>query len=450
MPRATIGAATPCSTCAATTSCRDSCRRRAQSGGVDPAPKARRRLGTDVLARGGRADERLGEVGRLHDDVRRRVGDFARRAAHDPRQPDDDVVPVADQKIVGRLRLASPAAVLAEDPLDPVEGDEPFALMREADAKTAPAEAVEVVGVGRLSAFEHRVVRRVDDGVDRPHPRQNQPALHVARARKHRHPRNHPRDEPPAGVGCFDGDRHEPVRGESGLLHTDGRHLERNPAVSSDVARHAHHRQQIGAVRLDVEIEDGVVLESEVVDERLAEWDLRRHLATLGRREQDEDAAGVGTQAELAPRTDHPFRTDAAHLAAPDLQTARQAGPDPRERDVVADLEVERATDDRRRCTTGVDDDLADPISALDRLDLGDTGDDDAGECRLDGFDVFDVHPEHRKLVREVAQAGRIARIEIDRREILQPRKRHPHGVDPFFSESELTQETDVVLDKGA
>ena len=70
--------------------------------------------------------------------------------------------------------------------------------------RPAPAEAVEVVGVGGLAELEHHVVRGVDDVVDRPHAGERQPARHPARRRPDRHVGEHPHREARAQVGRVD------------------------------------------------------------------------------------------------------------------------------------------------------------------------------------------------------------------------------------------------------
>ncbi len=108
------------------------------------------------------------EVRGLEHHPRRPVVDLGGRAAHDAGDADRPVRAVGDHTVrVGPC---------AEHPLDVVERDERLARAGGADAEDRPRQAVEVVGVGRLTELEHHVVRRVDHVGDRPHTGQREAA----------------------------------------------------------------------------------------------------------------------------------------------------------------------------------------------------------------------------------------------------------------------------------
>ena len=82
-----------------------------------------------------------------------------------------------------------------------------LALPCAADRQPRPGDAVEVEGVQRLAAEQHRVVSDVDDVVDRALPGRRQPRLQPRRGRRERDVLEDPRGEARAEIGALHADR---------------------------------------------------------------------------------------------------------------------------------------------------------------------------------------------------------------------------------------------------
>ena len=260
--------------------------------GVDPPPKARRGLGAKILAPGRAPDGHRREVGGLDEDRRRRGGDLARLATHDPGDADRDVVPVADHQILDRAIPTGTVTLETEDPRLPVEGRELLTGPGETDAQPAARQPVEVVGVGRLAELEHRVVRGVDDRVDRPHPRRGCRRRWTSGGEATAViPVTHPGGEAGAGSGASlttpaSESTAGPVSVTIGAGTANGRCRARR-----EVPGDPRHAQAVGPVRFDLEVEHDVGREPEVLGDRRAELHAGRQGGVGGaRRGEDEDA----------------------------------------------------------------------------------------------------------------------------------------------------------------
>ena len=320
-------------------------------------------------------------------------------------------------------------ALETEDPRLAVEGRECLAGPGETDAQPAARQPVEVVGVGRLAELEHRVVRGVDDRVDRPHAAKDETALDFGWRGDGRDPGDDPGGEAPAGVGRLDDDAGERADRRPGLRDDRRRDGEGQVPTRREVPGDPRHAQAVGPVRLDLEVEHDVGGEPEVLGDRRAELEAGRQGGVGGaRRGEDEEPRGVGAETELGGRAQHPVRRHPAHLAAGDLDPAGEARPDRGERHDVADDVVPGPADDLDRPgPAGVDDGEPDAVGTGDRPDLRDTGDDDAGQIAVDALDALDDEPERVELGTERGDARGVRGVDAQRRELAQPGKRDPH-----------------------
>ena len=221
----------------------------------------------------------------------------------------------------------------------------------------------------------------------------------------------------------------EPTGGPSSATTDDGRAKGRC-RTRGEIPGDTGDAQAVGPVRLDLELVDDVGDEAEVLGDRRAEGESRREVPVGGPgRSQDEQSRGVGAQAELGRRAQHPVRRHAAHLAAGDLDPAGEHGPDGRERHDVADDVVPGAADDLDGLVaTGVDEGEADAVGAGDRPDLDDAGHDDTGEAAPDVLDRLDDETEGVQLGTERGDTLGVGRVDAEGRELAQPGKRYPHA----------------------
>src|ERR1051326_2735334 len=114
-----------------------------------------RRVGLDAEAARGAADDRGLEPRALEEDVLRRRGDLALRAADDAAEAD------------GFVGVGDDAGVLVKLAHFVVEAAHRFAGLAFADDDRIALQAIEVEGMQRVAEGEHHVVRGVDDVVDR-------------------------------------------------------------------------------------------------------------------------------------------------------------------------------------------------------------------------------------------------------------------------------------------
>ncbi len=251
-----------------------------------------RRVGREAERPRGPADGAGIPVGRLQQHPRGGARHLAVRAAHHPADA-DRALGVAHQRHVG-----------VERPLLTVQGLGALARPRAPHHHRVLGQRVQIEGVQRLAQLPHDVVRHVDQVVDRAQAHRAEPLGEPGRRRLHGESGDHAGAEARAEVG-----RLHPHRGEAGRLHVGlGRdhagEAEGCAGEGRDLARHAHHRQGIGAIGRDLDVEDPVV-EPEVGGEVGAE---RR----LGG--QQEDAAVVVAQPQLLLRAEDAFGDHAADL----------------------------------------------------------------------------------------------------------------------------------------
>ena len=123
----------------------------------------------------------------------------------------------------------------------------------------APSRRRVVVGVHRLAELEHHVVGDVDDGADRADARALEPRLHPGRRRA---PRVDALDHAAAEARAACGRRRRAPRGaprSSPAPPTCRARRASRRSRAATVARHAEHRQAVGAIRRELEREDRVV-----------------------------------------------------------------------------------------------------------------------------------------------------------------------------------------------
>ena len=141
------------------------------SRAIDAAFEAVARLAAQTQSARGARDGHRFEVCALEQDSRGRVADFGVETAHHAGDC-ERLVGVGDQQVV-RIERAG----------DVVERDELARLAGAAHDDLALGDFRVIEGVQRLAEFEHDVVGRIDDVVERAHPAQFQPALEPRRRR---------------------------------------------------------------------------------------------------------------------------------------------------------------------------------------------------------------------------------------------------------------------------
>ena len=262
-------------------------------------------------------------VGGLDQHVRGGVGHLGVLAAHHAAEADDAGV-VGDDEVLGRQR-----AVVA------VERGEALALGGAADADRS-GELVGVVPVDRAAELEHHVVGDVDGQRDRTLAEQHQPARHPRRRRRGRVEVAHgPGHEDGAALGVVDHDRVAVVVG--GRDVPVGRVVEGRAVRQGRLAGDAAQRQRVGAVGVDLELDDLVAQVQQVED-------VVAGLPGVGR--EHDDARVVLTQAELLGGADHAGGDVAVGLARGDLEATGQHAAGEDDDHEVAGREVVRAADD--------------------------------------------------------------------------------------------------------
>ena len=130
---------------------------------------------------------------------------------------------------------------------------------------------------------------------------------------------------------------------------------------------------------------------SGVIDERLEESDADDRVDEVV---EHHESPVVVAQSQLARRAQHAVGGDAAHLATGDLEAAGQDRAHRRQRHVVAEVDVHRATHDLQRPVAGVDDHESNAVRALDRANLVDARDHHVLESLADVLDAFDDQAE--------------------------------------------------------
>ncbi len=213
------------------------------------------------------------------------------------------------------------------------------------------------------------------------------------------------------GAGpIFIGERDFPVGGDGGPGHLDlGHRLERAAAERRQLAGEAAVGEEIGAVRGDFEIDDGVG--GDGLGERAEGGALR----------QEQQALGVLGQAEFLGRAHHALGELAAQLALLDGEAAGEFRAGQGERHPVADLEVLRAADDLAGLRAGGHLAEAEPVG----IRMGDVadhlGDDDVGIVDPAPLDALDLRTAIGQPLDERLDGT------VERQVVLKPAEREFH-----------------------
>ena len=262
---------------------------------------------------------------------------------------------------------------------------------REALAGRARRTTIVASATGRASKacsgwpeLPQHVVGDVDDVADRAAARTRAAARAIqAGDGPHPHAADHARGVAVAEVGRLDAHARERARRLAAIrCSAIGGGRSAAAGQRRQLARDAEHRQAVGPVRRDLDLEHAIV-EPEVRDEVGAE----RRVGV----EHQHARLVLLAEPELALRAEHALRLDAADLGDGD-RAARRAARRPAARRPRARrrARVRRAADDRVALAPGADPAQHEPVAvalaelALDRLDLADDHARELGRQRRD------------------------------------------------------------------
>ena len=298
-----------------------------------------------------------------------------------------------------------------------------LALARAAHDQLRAGDAVEIEGVQRLAAEQHRVVGDVDDVVDRALPGGHQTRLQPCRGRTDRDVVEDARREARTQLRALHDDlraRHRTLRSGVGRPRRVG---QRCAGRGVQLARDAVNAEAVGAVGCDLQLEH-VLGDHQHVGQRRARRKLRveRHLV------EHHDSLTPGADLQLVLGEDHPFGDDAAQLRALELGAVGQHRAGQRHGNRLTGGDVRRAADDRRRpvavagALAEVDLAHAQAIGVRVRLDVEHAPDDEAA-CIGHAVVVnrLDLRAGHRQALLDLAHAQR--RIAV----FAQPCQRDAH-----------------------
>ena len=249
----------------------------------------------------------------------------------------------------GTLAVGDEAHAGVERALLAVEGRELLVLLgganHHATMSIALGKGVQVKGVQRLTGEHHHVVGDVDDVVVRAHTQGVEALDHPVGRRADLHVAHDAGNVAIAQALVGNLDR-KLVVGRAAGLGLDGGQLHVEIAVEdgAGLAGHADHGQTVGTVGRDLAVEHGIT-RAHVLGKRHAAGRI------LG---QNHNAGVVAAQTELARGAVHAHGHDAAKLALLDLDVAGKHSANHGRDDVVAGLEVLRATDDLQRSGVAV------------------------------------------------------------------------------------------------
>ena len=174
--------------------------------GVGPTLEPVRRFGVHPERSRRPTDAQGVEVGGLEQNVDGVVADLGVGAAHDAGESDNVIV-------VGNHRHAR-----FEFPRLTIEGDHGLPGGRPAGDELRAPDLGQVIGVERLSEFEHHVVGDIDDGADRSNTGVHQATLHPLGRIRLRHTADHTGTEPGAHAGVGDLNRRQISRSLETLI----------------------------------------------------------------------------------------------------------------------------------------------------------------------------------------------------------------------------------------
>ena len=339
-----------------------------------------------------------------------RRGDLRALAAHDPRDAGGPIA-VADEHRLG-----------VEGPLDPVERGHPLAVRGRADRQRAVGHPIEVEGMKGLRRDQHHVIGDVDDIRDRALPARDQARLQPQRRGPHGDVGEHPCREARTELRRLDGDRGV-VLGRSLAarlrIARPGHGRQRGSGDRVNLAGDAVDAEAIGAVRVQIELEDGIRDRQDVGKGRARGPSLTGPRRPRSRRRggggylfQDDDPSRVIAELELGLGEDHAVGHDAAQLRPTELLATRQDRPGQRHRDRLTGGHVRRPTDDRPGLAARVH--LADREPVGVGMPLGRQHPSDHEALRGRHADVrhaLDLHGAHREQLGDLL--GRQLRIAV-------------------------------------
>ena len=215
-----------------------------------------------------------------------------------------------------------------------------------------------------------------------------------------------------------------------GLVDVSDRLGEGDARDRRDLASDAVDREEVGAVRFDLDVEDRIV-------------QAERALQVVARRgtvvPQHEDPTVILRDRELAGRAEHPVRDHTSDLASAErLGQSRNAGPRWRERNEVSGRHVPHADDDLELAGARIHPSQAERGGIRVVTDLEHSGDDHPLQAGPRVEDLFDLHTLQRDAF------GKLVGAEIGRRELAQPRQRDPHPTAPNCSSTRTSLSTSI------
>jgi hypothetical protein len=246
-----------------------------------------------------------------------------------------------------------------------------------------------IEGVERLAQLPHDVVRHVDDVVDGPESSAPQPLSEPDRGRADPDTGDQAGGVARAEVGILHVDPREAGGRWLRLAHGDRGGAEPAPRERRHLPRDAEHREAIGPVRRDLDLEDHVV-QPQIADEIPAD---RR----VGR--EEEDARAVLADAQLGLGAEHPVRDRALDHGGVDPAASGQRGARRREGGPGSRRDVRRAAHDLEALGAGrhaADRERATRRVGGHRLDLAD---DDAAETGDQRRRRGDLDARHRQAL---------------------------------------------------
>ena len=250
----------------------------------------------------------------------------------------DAAPPMTPAMADGPSGSAMSSVSVVELAVDVVERLEPLALAGQADDEPAVADRGRIERVDRLAELEHHVVADVDDVADRALAGGDEPHLDDVGRRPDGHAADPAADEPRAQRRLLDLDAK--VLADRRRRPRSGRSPGSGPARRSRPTT-----SRASPTRLSTSPRLGLTSTSRTTSPyRSASGHAERRV-----RRQDEDAVGVGGQAQLVARAQHPVADDAHLLGALDAPVAGQDGAGQGHRDALAGGDVRRPADDLER-----------------------------------------------------------------------------------------------------
>ena len=294
------------------------------------------------------------------------------------------------------LAIANHQVVPGQNPLGPVQGDEPVAGLGQLDHDAPLFEPVHVKGVQRLTDFHEHEIGDVDHVADGPDPGRGQ-AVHQPEGRRTDfHVLDHPRHVPGAVVGIDDGHRGQVLDARIRFPQIDGRKRERQLIDAGQFPGHAHHGQAVGPVGGDADFDDPVVQVQNTLD-GLADGRVFR---------QNHDPGRVRAEHEFEFRTEHAGRGRATDFRFAHVLAAGQGGPHQGQGRHHVGLDVGRAADHLMNLVPGLDPADLQVIAFGMVLHFGHPGGDHGFQITVPVVEVFHLQADHGQPVGQRLGSG--------------------------------------------